>query len=106
MAKKRRSRWGLWLGGAILLVLAALVILARNRDKEPAWPRVRFVDVTERAGIRFTHTSGATPRKLLPESMGAGVVVIDYDNDGRPDLLFINSCHWPGLERARRPTLA
>ena len=30
-----------------------------------------------------------------------------YDNDGRPDLLFINSCPWPGhSRRATAPTLA
>src|SRR5205085_1574906 len=34
--------------------------------------------------------------KLLPESMGGGVAFFDYDNDGYPDLLFVNSTYWPG----------
>src|SRR5205085_948320 len=42
-------------------------------------------------------------KKLLPETMGAGVAFLDYDNDGRPDLLFVNSCPWPGREEAGRP---
>ncbi len=70
-------------------------------------PGVRFTDATAAAGIRFTHFSGATGSKLLPETMGSGVVVIDYDNDGRPDLLFVNSRPWPGQPQPEKPpTLA
>ncbi len=59
-------------------------------------PAVKFTDVTAAAGIRFTHFNGAAGNKLLPETMGAGVVVLDFDNDKKPDLLFVNSCPWPG----------
>src|SRR5262245_11370713 len=53
-------------------------------------PEVRFTDVTGAVGIRFRHSNGAAGRKLLPETMGSGVAVIDYDRDGRPDLFFPN----------------
>jgi hypothetical protein len=69
----------------------------------PALPEVAFVDVTKRAGIDFTHTNGASGKKLLPETMGSGVAFLDYDNDGRQDLLFINSCPWPGHEDHTKP---
>jgi enediyne biosynthesis protein E4 len=59
-------------------------------------PSVPFTDVTQSAGITFAHYSGATENKLLPETMGSGVAVIDYDCDGKTDLLFVNSCPWPG----------
>jgi hypothetical protein len=59
-------------------------------------PEVKFTDVTTAAGIAFTHFNGAAGSKLLPETMGSGVAVIDYDHDGKPDLLFVNSCPWPG----------
>jgi hypothetical protein len=51
---------------------------------------VRFVDVTERAGIRFRHTNGAFGKKWLPETMGSGCAFIDFDNDGWLDILFVN----------------
>ncbi len=96
-----------WLGLAVVGgLLAAIVATSRHRSDEPDWPRVRFVDVTERSGIRFVHHSGATSRKLLPESMGSGVAVIDFDGDGKPDLLFVNSCPWPGQLKGEGPTLA
>src|SRR2546422_6298881 len=71
------------------------------------FPPVRFTEITEKAGIRFQHTAGAFGKKLLPETMGAGVAFIDYDKDGKPDLLFVNSCYWPGLTKdGPAPTLA
>jgi enediyne biosynthesis protein E4 len=60
-----------------------------------AIPEVRFTDITVAAGIRFVHTNGACGDKLLPETMGGGVAFLDYDNDGHPDLLFVNSGQWP-----------
>ncbi|HEV3438278.1 MAG TPA: CRTAC1 family protein [Gemmata sp.] len=67
---------------------------------------VRFVNVTDRAAIHFRHFNGATGKKILPETMGSGVAVLDFDGDGRPDILFINSRSWPGqpVEAGQRPT--
>ena len=66
-------------------------------------PAVRFTDVTAAAGVTFTHHTGAAGDKLLPETMGAGVAVLDYDGDGRPDLYFVNSCPWPGAADTAKP---
>ena len=70
-------------------------------------PKVCFTDITKHSGITFVHTNGATPQKLLPETMSGGVAIIDFDNDNKPDLLFINSCPWPGQSAAgaEKPTL-
>lgn len=49
-----------------------------------------FSDVAARAGIQFKHQASHTSQKYLPETMGAGVAMLDYDNDGRLDLFFVN----------------
>lgn len=63
-------------------------------------PDVAFADVTQAAGIDFVHFNGATGDKLLPESMGSGAAFFDYDNDGDPDLLLVNSSSWPWADAA------
>lgn len=59
-------------------------------------PLARFVDVTDSSGIQFVHHSGAYGAKLLPESMGTGVAFFDFDSDGLPDVLLVNTTGWPG----------
>jgi len=49
-----------------------------------------FVDVTSRLGINFQYRSAHTSRKYLLETMGAGVALFDYDNDGRLDIFLVN----------------
>jgi hypothetical protein len=49
-----------------------------------------FEDVTTASGVRFKHQASRTSRKYLPESMGAGLAIFDYDNDGWLDLFFVN----------------
>lgn len=68
-------------------------------------PGFRLVDVTKSAGLAFRHNNGAYGGKLLPETLGSGCAFIDYDNDGWPDVLFVNGCDWPGHQR-QRSTLA
>ena len=51
---------------------------------------VRFDDVATKIGVTFKHENGASPDKPLPETMGSGVVIFDYNNDGWPDLFFVN----------------
>jgi hypothetical protein len=68
---------------------------AHGREAVPV-PKVKFTDATDAAKIRFTHFNGPSGRKLLPETMGSGVAFLDYDNDGFQDVLFVNSCPWPG----------
>jgi enediyne biosynthesis protein E4 len=49
-----------------------------------------FVDITARTGVRFQYQSSHTSKKYLLETMGPGVALFDYDNDGRLDLFLVN----------------
>jgi hypothetical protein len=49
-----------------------------------------FSDVTGAVGIRFQYVASHTSRKYLIETMGSGVALFDYDNDGRLDIFAVN----------------
>jgi hypothetical protein len=48
------------------------------------------VDITKQTGIHFVHVA-APEKKYIVESMSGGVLIIDYDRDGWPDIYFTNS---------------
>src|SRR6516162_9219885 len=42
-----------------------------------------FLDITKQAGLdKFSHRSGAQKKETILETMGSGVALLDYDNDG------------------------
>ena len=83
------------------LVLAAALALAAPQGAPQSPPQgIEFRDITQAAGIRFVHNTGAFGKKYLPETLGAGCAFIDYDNDGWPDILFVNGMDWPGHRRS------
>lgn len=53
-------------------------------------PTEVFTDVTSSAGVNFQYRSSHTSRKYLLETMGPGVALFDYDNDGRLDIFLVN----------------
>ena len=67
--------------------------LAPSSDRSP--PQVGFSDVARDWGINFVHENGAYGERLLPETMGSGVAIFDYDRDGDQDLFFVNGKSWP-----------
>jgi hypothetical protein len=89
---------------AATVALPALLAAAPSLSAQPASPvGIVFKDVTAASGISFRHTNGAFGRKYLPETMGSGVAVLDFDGDGAQDLFFVNSTRWP--ERPEKPGL-
>ena len=63
-------------------------------DLEPA-PEVAdlampFTDRAAEWGVDFMRDNGARGGKLLPESLGGGVAIVDLDDDDRPDLVFVD----------------
>ncbi len=58
---------------------------------------IQFEDVTNQTGITFTHSDGGKGgRRYIVESVASGVATLDYNNDGRTDILFLNGAPLPG----------
>lgn len=89
---------------------AALLVflLSTSFSEVRAESRVTFVDITKKAGLSFSHNSGAFGLKLWPEPFGSGGCFFDYDHDGWQDILLVNSTDWPdeALTQARDRLLA
>ena len=55
-------------------------------------PPELFRDVTAERGITFVHRAVEHEHEyFMPRSIGSGVALLDYDNDGRLDLYFVQN---------------
>ena len=68
-------------------VLALSALLSGCGRQELARPPELFIDATDAAGVQFTHVNGMSGEFHFAEIIGSGVAVLDFDNDGRLDIL-------------------
>jgi hypothetical protein len=54
-----------------------------------------FSDIRDGSGVNFKAQAYHTSTKYLLETMGSGVAVFDYDNDGRLDIFLVNGATIP-----------
>ena len=71
-----------------LPLLAVLACMAAGAQTDRG--AVLFRDIAREAGITFRHHA-APEKKYIVESMSGGVAIFDYDNDGLPDIYFVDS---------------
>ena len=67
----------------------------------PVTPQIRFQDVTERSGIRFTLANGATGGFHQIELMPGGVAALDFNRDGCMDVFFTNGATSPSMDKSK-----
>lgn len=60
---------------------------------------IRFKDIANSAGVHFTTENCATAQKHQPETMPAGVALLDYDGDGLLDIYLVNGAEMPSLKK-------
>jgi hypothetical protein len=72
-----------------LLPWVACPFLFASGSVEPP-PLFREVPSSE-SGITWVHENARSANRYLPETAGPGVAIFDYNNDGKMDILFVNS---------------
>ena len=80
----------LTLGLAAMLFSGCIMTAQSGSPAAPIPKPGKFVDVTTVSGIHFEGQAYHTAKKYLMETMGSGVALVDYDNDGRLDIFFAN----------------
>jgi enediyne biosynthesis protein E4 len=88
-----RMRW-------IVLTLAALTLggiglawqffggaSAPSEPHDPPW----FEDVTDRVGLNFVHDPGPLDIYFMPQQVGSGAALFDFDKDGLLDILLLQN---------------
>ena len=89
-----RLGWRMLTGALVLIaaqVLGQSPFPPRLPPPKPVNPaQLRFTDVTQKLGIDFRHQPSLTKQKYILESIGGGVAILDFDQDGRPDIFFAN----------------
>ena len=76
--------------GLMLLIIQHVAAQTGAKSSSPGPVLPGFSEITETSGIGFRHQAAKTSQKYLIETMGAGVAVLDYDQDGWVDLYFVN----------------
>ena len=88
--------WAQVLSTISFLVLPLILGVRAGQEGAPPVPVAarqtpgKFVDVTPAKGLHFQYMASHTAKKYLLETMGAGVALFDYDNDGRLDIFLVN----------------
>lgn len=62
-----------------------------------------YTDIAAEAGLSVVTGTGGPEKNHIAESTGTGVAVLDYDQDGLPDLYFPNAPTWTDPGGAWRP---
>jgi enediyne biosynthesis protein E4 len=80
----------------VIFLTLAFKFVAAQQTESP----VQFVDIATQAKIAFKHENGASPQKYMPETMAGGSIFLDYNNDGWPDIFFVNGGSFTDKQKA------
>jgi enediyne biosynthesis protein E4 len=79
---------------------------ASKNDQSTVKPNaVNFENIARQAGLTAFNVNGNDKHNVfLPEGVGSGAVIFDYDNDGWPDIFLPNGTRVEGFPKGQEPT--
>ena len=98
------SRHNSRLARCLVFALVSATI-AHGQAKAASTQLANFTDVAEKAGLTMTNVfGGVETKKYIIETTGTGVAILDYDNDGWPDIFIVNGTRLEGFPAGQAPT--
>ncbi len=82
--------------GGALAAVAAFVATAGAAAVAPDDCAIAFEEVSTAWGLVFDHRHGGSGRRYMVEASTGGVVIVDVDDDGDDDVLFVDAGPLPG----------
>src|ERR1700731_5402561 len=77
----------------LLVLLSAMFCQGqapKTPESAPSRPIANFTDIAEKAGLTMENAfGGVNTKKYIIETTGTGVAILDYDNDGWPDIFIV-----------------
>ena len=65
---------------------------------------VIFKDIAQQAGLAaWSHHMGSAAKATIPETVGSGVALLDYDNDGWLDIYLVNGSSYDAEQGKTKP---
>src|SRR5437879_3477916 len=58
-----------------------------DQQDGPQW----FEDVTEKSGLDFIHDAGPTDSFFMPQALGSGAALFDFNGDGKLDIYLLHN---------------
>ena len=81
----------------VLAIATVCLVFAAGSAVKPS--QLRFTEIAGKAGLQFTLRNAAAGQFRQIELTGGGVAVLDYNNDGCPDVFFANGAAIPSLRK-------